>query len=250
MEAKNIDLIHEELKSLGFQPDADLDRQIHEKSALDHRKFSVNFQQEFEQFNSKCMVDFEMYFKWHERPDMYFPFAYKATLRDDIEKSQVLPLGSNIRIHAKEAFNLLNDRAVNKQLMDKDTGKFYNTWFQFDFNYKDAHGNYLCNEYRKEVKQFVLAEHLAIFDIKGLEDKENKVRLIASLNRGDAVPVNVLKNEKEFSVFVQASPATQTIDFLTSDKKRLPQSEVIRLNRKNPTPEEIPKHRKRKGRGL
>ena len=97
---------------------------------------------------NKKPFEVNLNFRKSDNSDMYFFNSYNASLqRSNGEKvDQTFYLTKGKGITAKEAYNLLEGRAVFKELTTKD-GQPYKAWVQLDFDNKDKHNNH-------EVKQF------------------------------------------------------------------------------------------------
>ncbi|HUZ58422.1 MAG TPA: hypothetical protein VMU83_06545 [Hanamia sp.] len=78
----------------------------------------------------KQEVDFALHFSKGKESNMYFLNSYSAQLKglpEDNNESQKFYINKGKGITAKEAFNLLSGRAVNKDLTNKE-GVAYNAW--------------------------------------------------------------------------------------------------------------------------
>lgn len=89
----------------------------------------------------------------------------------------------NSGITAKEAYNLLSGRSVNKDLTNKE-GQPYNAWLQLDFNEKDKNDNFKVKQYHQGYG-YELEAVLNRYPIKELGNDEEKVKL-KSLEKGKA----------------------------------------------------------------
>src|SRR5688572_30968958 len=99
------------------------------------------------------------------------------------DKSQTFFIKKNSGVTAKEAYNLLNGRAVNKDLTNQE-GEKYNAWLQVDWNQKDNHGNHKFKMIH-EAYGYNLENALAKHPIQNLEGATYKDRLVKSLERGN-----------------------------------------------------------------
>ena len=80
---------------------------------------------------------------------MYFVNKYQATLKNEDsekEKSQTFYINKGNGVTAKEAYNMLDGRAVNKKLMDREDNP-YQAWLQINFKEKEDNGNHKLNRY-------------------------------------------------------------------------------------------------------
>ena len=144
MNQQNLDYLKDNIKYLGFGEglnDALADNLKQGKEA-----FTLEYKAEINQKPFEATLSFRK----SDNSDMYFLNNYKASLvRDSGDQlSQTFYLNKGKGITCKEAFNLLEGRAVNKDLTTKE-GQVYNAWVQLEFKDTDAKGNYQVNQYHQ-----------------------------------------------------------------------------------------------------
>jgi phosphoglycerate-specific signal transduction histidine kinase len=105
---------------------------------------------------------------------MYFFNSYQVSLAKDenspkMNQSFYIEKSNNITL--KEAFNLMNGRAVNKDLTNKE-GQLYNAWVQLDFKNADAQGNYKLRQFHQNYG-FDLEKVLSALPIKELASEQD-----------------------------------------------------------------------------
>jgi hypothetical protein len=136
---------------------------------------------------------------------------------DNQKVSHSFYLNNGKGVTAKEAYNLLEGRAVNKDLLNKQ-GEKYNAWIQLDlankkmdepFKVKQFHSNY----------GFDLEKELSKHPFKELSDQEKKDDLIKSLKKGNLHAVNVETAEGNRKQFIKANPEQRTIERYYSNGK-------------------------------
>jgi len=136
----------------------------------------------------------------------------------DKEKvSQTFYLNNGKGVTAKEAFNLLEGRAVNKELINKQ-GEKYNAWIQLDFAHKKADEPYKVKQFHSNYG-FDLEKELSKYPFKELGDQSQREDLIKSLKKGNLHSVNVETAEGNRKQFIKASPELRTIDRYYSNGK-------------------------------
>ena len=115
MNQKNLDYLKEGLKYLGFGEG------LNEKLAENISKKPDQFQLKTENQYGNDKVSYVLDFKKGSESDMYFFNRYSATIKNESgeEKTQAFFPKKNTGITAKEAYNLLHGRAVNKDLTNK-----------------------------------------------------------------------------------------------------------------------------------
>lgn len=84
---------------------------------------------------------------------------------------------------AKEAYNLLSGRSVNKDLTNKE-GQPFNAWLQLDFKEEDKNENFKVKQYHQGYG-YELEAVLNKYPIKELSNDEEKVKLMKSLEKGN-----------------------------------------------------------------
>lgn len=220
MNQKNLEFLKEGLKYLGFgdKMNADLENKIKEQP----KEFNLTLTGEFkipELVNDR--VDYKLDFKKSDQTDMYFLNRYQATLKNDDpaqEKTQTFYITKNSGITAKEAYNLLSGRAVNKDLNNKE-GQPYNAWLQLDFQEKDKNDNYKVKQYHQGYG-YDLDMVMSKYPIKEQLNAEEKTKLMKSLEKGNLTQVTFAREGGEDKMFVSANPQYKTLDLYNSKMEK------------------------------
>src|SRR5688572_31492784 len=118
------------------------------------------------------------------------------------DKSQTFFIKKNSGVTAKEAYNLLNGRAVNKDLTNQE-GEKYNAWLQIDWDQKDNNGNHKFKMIHKAYG-YDLEKELRKHPIQNLDGEMYKERLMKSLERGNLHEVVFQKSDKAERMFIAA----------------------------------------------
>jgi hypothetical protein len=219
MNTKNLEFLKEGLKYMGFgdKLNADLEKNIERQ----WKDFQLNLTGEFARENIKDRVEFRLDFKKSDQSDMYFFNRYQATLKNDDpaqEKSQTFYVTKNSGVTAKEAYNLLCGRSVNKDLTNKE-GQAYNAWLQLDFSQKDKNDNFKVKQFHSGYG-YDLEATLKKFPIKELTNDEEKVKLMKSLEKGNLQPVTFLKEGKEEKMHIEANPQFKALSLYDSKMQK------------------------------
>jgi len=119
----------------------------------------------------------------------------------------------------KEAYNLMEGRAVNKELTNKE-GQIYNSWVQMDFKETDTNGNFKLNQYHQNYG-YDLEAALGKLPIKELETPKYKEDLMESLKKGNLQSATFLKDGKEVKQFIEVNPQFKTINVYNTNMKRI-----------------------------
>lgn len=220
MNKENVDFLKERLFYLGFGDNlsAELEKKITDKQD----KFNLSFQAEFKNGDKKSVVDYTLEVSKSKQNDMYFLNNYTATLNPDNPDKSVTHkfyLNKGSGVTAKEAFNMLEGRAVFKDKLENKEGEKYKAWLQIDFNNKDDKGNFKVQQYH-EAWKYDLDKNLAKQPIKELENPTQKEQLVKSLEKGNIPQVTFVKDGKEEKMFVEANPKERNLTIYDQDMHR------------------------------
>lgn len=222
MNIKNFEFLRDGLKYLGFgeKLEGELKANI-EKQPAD---FKLTTENEFKRGDKTEKVAFTIDFRKGDQGDMYFLNRYHATLKNEEdptkERTQTFYITKNQGITAKEAYNLLSGRSVNKDLNTKE-GQPYNAWVKLDLEgEKDKNNNFKVDQYHQGYG-FDLEKALAKFQIKEVESPESKERMIRSLEKGNTTQVTMIKDGQEQKVHLEANPKYKSLDVYDQNMKKL-----------------------------
>jgi hypothetical protein len=134
-----------------------------------------------------------------------------------VEQTFYINKDSNITI--KEAYNLLEGRAVNKDLKTKE-GEAYNAWIVFDFKISDERGNFKMNHYHQNYG-YDLEAVLSKYPIKELGHPDYKENLLASLKKGNVQSATFTIEGVDKKQFIEANPQFKTIKIYDDRMQRI-----------------------------
>lgn len=225
MNTQNVEFLKKSLLNLGFgeQVNKTLEKNISKKVP----EFALAAQQEYNQQK----VNYQLHFKAGD--DMYFFNKFDATIREgkDNEQSQTFYINKGNGITAKEAFNLMEGRAVHKQLFNKDNEKYY-AWLQLDNDNLTQNGN-------KEIKRFNenygfdLNTVLQGKGIKELQTADGQEALFKSLKKGNMQQITVERDGSEKKYYIAASPQFKTVDLYDHQQKKIKREELLQPKQAN-----------------
>ena len=216
MNQKNLDFLKDQLKFTGFGEG--LENELKNKMEKQTPEFQIAHKTKF----GNDDVSSVLHFKKSEKTDMYFFNRFEVSLKPEQSRDemvQAFQTSKGNKITLKEAFNLMNGRAVNKNLTNKENQE-YNAWVQLDFKQTDTHGNYKMKHFHENYGYDLNAE-LAKNPIKELVNEQDKSRLIESLQKGNRQSVTFNDNGSEQKHFVEANPQFKTINIYNSNMQRL-----------------------------
>jgi len=206
MDQENYEFLTEKLKYTGFEDR--LNASLKEEIKSGKENFTLGTIMDIE---GKKM-DVDLYFKKSAISDRYFFNKFEASLRNenpDLE-SKTHTFYQNQGITAKEAFNLLEGRAVFKSLLDSDKEP-YKAWMQLDLSKKDENKNFPVQQYHEKYG-FNLEETLRKFPIKELNDSTKTDWMLRSLQKGNTYPVQMERKGVDEIMFIEASPKFKSIN--------------------------------------
>jgi hypothetical protein len=212
MNTQNLDFLKDSLKYSGF------DTRLNAALESNMEKELPEFQLKTDMPVGKDNMSYDLYFRQSDQ-GMYFFNKYDAVLKSEGTNDKKQTFYQNQNITAKEAYNLLSGRAVNKNLTNNE-GQKYNAWLQLDFNEKDQHGNYKVKQFHENYG-YNLEMKLKEIPAKELTDNEKTNQLIRSLKKGNRPSVTIEKNGEEQKVMLEANPQYKTINLYNSNGTRL-----------------------------
>jgi hypothetical protein len=150
---------------------------------------------------------------------MYFFNNYRASLEkgngEKLEQTFYLNKGKGVT--AKEAFNLLDGRAVQKDLITKE-GQPYKAWIQLDQGNKDKNNNFDVQQFHENYG-FDLKGSVEKFAISELKDPEKEKALMQSLQKGNVQSVAIEKEGSSYQMFIEADPQFKKVRLFDSQMK-------------------------------
>lgn len=182
-------------------------------------------------------VDYELKFSRSTNPDYenYFLNGYKATISENPEKSRFFggPSSKGLSFTAKESFNLLEGRSVEKTVKEgknKDGEKIEypdgkTDWYKLDYTAERKDGQIKLESFGEKYlnangKIFDLKEILGREGVSEMGDPQKSEQIIASLKKGNTPLATIREGEKERKVFLAADPQFKKIVKFSLDGKK------------------------------
>ncbi|MBI3137224.1 MAG: hypothetical protein HYZ15_01425 [Sphingobacteriales bacterium] len=220
MNEKNFEYLKDQLKYHGFGEG--LQSELQANLSKEAAEFTLAHKTEV----NKKELEATLYFRRSDTTDMYFLNKYDVrarTERKDETLSQTFYMNKGQGVTLKEAYNLLNGRAVHKELLDKEDQK-YKAWIQLDFSARDKHGNFERKQYHENYGYDIRAA-LAAYPIKELGTQEDKEKLLKSLEKGNLQQVTLKGEMAEIKVYVEANPQYKVVSLYDAKMQRLDQGQ-------------------------
>jgi len=211
MKDESLAFLRGDLRYLGFERRVYLSEQLDKELATDHKEFRLTAETFFDEDHR---LELTLHFRRSDNLEMCFLNKYEARLdpgkEPDKERFQTFYVNKGKGVTLKEAYNLLQGRAVNKDLTNAE-GQKYNAWIQLNFEEKDGTGNYKVRQYRQQYG-YDLEKTLEKYPILELNNEELKANLLRSLKRGNMHPVSFGKIAKVEKMLIEANPQFKTIN--------------------------------------
>lgn len=175
---------------------------------------------------NKKPFEVNLHFRKSDNSDMYFFNSYNASLqRSNGEKvDQTFYLTKGKGITAKESYNMLEGRAVFKELSTKE-GQAYKAWVQLDFDHKDKHNNHEVKQYHENYG-YDLKAAASKFAISELTDPEKEKALMQSLQKGNVQSVTIEKEGTVSKMFLEANPQFKAVTLYDAQMKRMQKEDL------------------------
>ncbi len=218
MNDENAQYLKERIFFLGFGDK--LNSELEKNIKGQHEQFQLQIQGEFTKGDKKQVVDYMLDFSKSKQNDIYFLNTYKATLKSgdpEQSRSQTFYINKGNGITAKEAYNLLDGRAVHKKLTNKE-GEPYEAWLQLHAA-REENGNHKLHQYHS-AWGYDLKKSLEKHPIKELSDNTSADELLKSLQKGNMAKVNYKRGEQEEKMFIAANPKERNILVYDADMRK------------------------------
>lgn len=254
MNEQNFDYLKDNIKYLGFG------EKQHEELEAHLKEGKEDFQMTYSAEINKKAFDATLQFRKSEKSDMYFLNSYKASLEwsNGEKKEQTFYLNYGRGVTAKEAYNLLSGRSVEKELIRKlnpeETEQFkaelklppeqrglaenwgktptYKAWIQLDFENKDKNNNYEVNQYHENYG-YDLKAAVGKYPALEMDGGEKEKALLQSLQKGNIQSVTVQVNGEAQKMFIEANPQYKTINLYDDKMQRLNQEQRQNVSQKH-----------------
>ncbi|WP_121811299.1 hypothetical protein [Mucilaginibacter kameinonensis] len=224
MNTQNVEFLKNSLLNLGFGDKINdlLEKKIQAKEPEFALLTSMTYNQKD--------VAYALHFKAGNEGDMYFFNKFDAALNSKPDEKQSFYINKGNGITAKEAFNLMEGRAVHKTLFNKEDEK-YQAWLKLDDDNLSPGGNKLFKRWNENYG-FDVEKVLSGKGIKEMATAEGQEALIKSLKKGNAQQVTVDINGKEQKFFVTANPQFKTVDVFDNKMKKVKREELLQPEQK------------------
>ncbi|MEO8949946.1 MAG: hypothetical protein ABI308_16145, partial [Mucilaginibacter sp.] len=193
MNTENLSYLQKQLLNLGFGEK--LNDELEKALKSEKKEFTLTTEQEY----NKQAVDYSLHFKAGD--DRVFFNKYEASLRDK-DVQQPFYINKSGAITAKEAYNLMEGRAVHKELENLE-GQKYQAWIVIDKENKTTNGDFKLRPFT-DGWNYKPERAIDKMDIVGINEDGAREKLMKSLEKGNRHQVTALKDGKEVKLFIEA----------------------------------------------
>lgn len=215
-ELKDLNELKEQVMYTGFQEN--LDNELQQLIAEDLPKSQITKEKVMDN-QDHLAVDFN--FGKSEKTGKHYlnNFHIKMTKPNGEVTEQTFYRNFGNNITFKEAYNLLNGRAVYKTGLVNKEEERYNAWLQLDFTKADKHGNYKYQKYH-DGYGFDVEAKLKERGYKQMAFTGEDNYFVSSVKKGDCVLGTRTVDGNEIKEYVEANPRFKTINVYDLNHKR------------------------------
>lgn len=183
-------------------------------------------------------TDYVLHFKKIPQSDIYYFEKFDATARPTLQSvlkndsssvRQSFSLLDNMNVTAREAANLVNGRAINKEINGKES------WLYLDVTRRNDLQNHPYMEYA-----FDLEKALSKLPIKQMETPGQRSTLLQELKAGNSREVTITRNGQPIKYTIEAAPSIKSLNIFDS-QNRLQDTGAIIGDSRNKAKEKLTK---------
>lgn len=235
MEKENLDYLNEKLKYSGF--DESIGKELEKKLKSGAENFSIPLQMEIE----SRKMDMQLHFGKSNVSDRYFFNKYDVSLNNSNPaiEPKTHTFYANQGVTVKEAFNLLEGRAVQKSLLNAEKEP-YKAWLQLDLGQKEPNGNFKLDQYHENYG-YDVKKVLESLPIKEAFDPNKADWLLKAVQKGNQYPVTMQKDGKEETMYVEANPKFKSLNVYDAQMRTVKTNDLLLSNSMVNEPDESKK---------
>ncbi len=220
MNHRNFEFLKDTLKFMGFKEQLNI--ALENQLKLNYSVIQLYYSSEI----NKKKLDATLNLKKSDIADIYFFNNYHAFLKlgNGEIRDQIFYLNKGKGVTVKEAYNLLDGRAVYKKLSTK-IGNWNKAWIQLDFTKKDKNNNYEINKYYENYG-YDLKKVVSSYSILEIDNNEKLCRLLQSLEKGNIQQVSMIIDGMITNLFIEANPRYKTINLYDLQMNKI-QKDII-----------------------
>lgn len=197
MQTENLEFLQKQLLYKGFKDEQLIDNlKVQMESGV--AQFELPYKEQYERTDGKKNdFDATLHFKKGKDNELYYFNGFDAVLTKATgeQVKQCFYNAGDKSFTKKEAYNLLDGRAVKKEIAHD--GKKFEAYLQLDFEKQSQNGNYYFKSFHEKYG-FDTAASLSALPIK-IKDEKTKDELVKSLNKGNIQQVTLDNNQQLFA---------------------------------------------------
>ncbi|UEG54886.1 hypothetical protein LLH06_07900 [Mucilaginibacter daejeonensis] len=223
MNTQNAEFLKKSLLNLGFgdKMNEELERNINARLP----EFTLNTSHRFDNKN----VDHTLHFKAGNEQEIYFFNKYDTRITDANGQAQgdaqTFYINKGHGVTAKEAFNLMEGRAVQKQLTNLE-GQRYTAWLALDDQNLTDKGSKKMKHYHENYG-YDIEKVITGKGIKEMESPKAKDDLLRSLKKGNAQQVTVSGETGDRKYYIAADPQYKTVSVFNEHREKVRREELL-----------------------
>jgi len=194
---KNFQSLQQQLQRFGFP---DMSEKLKTRIEKEHEKFSLPLSY---YINEKEKIHHNLSFSKNAEGSFELE-GYTSSLHNndapEENRQHYFKNGQEYNFKPHEVYNLLSGRSVHHN----------ESWFQLDFNDKDAAGNNHLKEFRNGYG-YDLEKTLKAVPLKATSNQFEIEKLKNTLKQGDRVSVVLVKNGREHPFYIEANPQFKSL---------------------------------------
>ena len=226
MNEQSFDYLKNQLFYLGFGEE--VAKPLREKMEQNLTEFTLPHTRKFGQDETSSVLHFSKGIQ--KDKDMTFFNRADVTLKQPGKEdlTQTFFFGKEFNYTLQERYNMMDGRAAyreqpkvapveeNGEVRMKPTGETYFGWRGLDFKNADQYGNF-----NPKVMFWNHQKEIGKYPIKGIEENQDRQRLITKLEKGNKVDVILVRDGQEIPAKMVANPRMARLDFYDSNGQSL-----------------------------
>lgn len=204
---QNSQSLHDQVQRAGFN---NLSEKIDQQIKLGQQQFSLPVSY---YINDRERLDHQLSFVKDQNGAYHFE-GYQTGLynesKPDEKRQQFFRMGEGNDVNVTGAYNLLSGRCIQRD----------GTWFQLDFNDKDAQGNYKIKQFHTDYG-YDLEKILKDLPLKELLNKGEADKLREALKDGNRISVSFIKDGNEQRFYIEANPQFRSVNIYDEHSKKV-----------------------------
>ena len=226
MDVKNLNYLKDTLTYHGFGEK--LFAEMETKMKAVEKEFTLFISTDMQ----KDKISATLHFRKSNDSENYFFNKYEAKLeKPGLEpREQTIYLDKGKGMTMKEAYNLLDGRAVHKVLTNQE-GEKYKAWMQLDLETRDKNNNFEMNRYHQRYG-YDIREALTYYAIREFIKPDDSLNLVKSLERGNLHTVQIDRDGEKIQMQISADPKSRSLNIYEMDGRQLSKTEKEELKLK------------------